>query len=371
MRYITVTMNHLRAVKAWLDRHGGVATINVQTFELEVKARNRYFSLHPQFLAAMNGRPCYVPAMTDEVTGFIGWLPYRPLRWAISTDKLLFKECMREQGIPTPPVWDVTASAAADYVLKSSRGSFGYELTGPYRAGGAVRGAAVPVSANGETFREAFITGTNLKAWFWGATPFHAHLHAYPEITGDGSRTVSALLDERFASVGLSVDTYSEMGAVNAALAYQQVDRDEVLAAGRSLWIDFRYGRRFANEDRYDQLDNALPGMPGEVVDQIQAAGHVVAARLRREFPGPVLYSLDGVVDADGKVWWLEMNSNPTFPPTGYPHLFSTLFGTTADDPAAASGSLAASTVAPPNAQATAVAVASPEHAVNLQEIAV
>ncbi|MWL90510.1 hypothetical protein [Cupriavidus sp. SW-Y-13] len=366
MSYITVTMNHLRAVKAWLDRHGGTATINVQTFELEIKTRNRYFSLYPQFLAVMSGRVCYVPAMTEDVTGFIGWLPYRPLRWSISTDKLLFKECMREQGIATPAIWDATAPAAGDHVLKSSRGSFGYDLSGPYRVNQA-QPAMPPGQPGGQVFREAFVAGRNLKAWFWGDTPFHAHLHDYPEIEGDGHRTVAVLLAERFASVGLSVETWAEMEAVYAALAFQQVDRHTVLENGRRVFIDFRYGRLFANEDRFNRIDNNLPAMDAPLVDQLQAAGQVVAARLRQEFPGPVLYSLDGVVDAAGKVWWLEMNSNPTFPPTGYPHLLGTLFGTAADEAASSQAMPAPATAAPAESLMPVPAV---NPSVNLQAIA-
>jgi D-alanine-D-alanine ligase-like ATP-grasp enzyme len=40
-----------------------------------------------------------------------------------------------------------------------------------------------------------------------------------------------------------------------------------------------------------------------------------------------VLYTLDGVLDAAGRIWWLEVNSNPIFAPTGYPLMLETLFG--------------------------------------------
>jgi len=79
----------------------------------------------------------------------------------------------------------------------------------------------------------------------------------------------------------------------------------------------------------------------------VEAAGQWIAAELRQELNAPVLCSLDGVLDADGKIWWLEANSNPIFPPTGYPAMFSTLFGTPLSAPQAgataapASGQLA------------------------------
>lgn len=331
MSYIAVTMNHIRAIKAWLDTHGGVANLNVQDFELEVKARNRYFRLYPQFLAVVNKRPCYVPTLTPEVTGFIGWLPYRPLRWALSTDKRLFKECLRKAGVSTPAMWDDVSAATSDYVLKSSTGSFGFELDGPFSHAQAVPSgdppAPVPLGT-GTQYVEQFVTGRNLKVWFWGATPFHAHLHDYPEVEGDGTSTVTELIQRRFETVGLSVDTYPEMEAIRAALRYQGVDLDDVIAPAKRVWIDFRYGRRFAAEEKTEAADNAMPLLSSAVVQQFETAGAVLAKTLADELPSPVLYSLDAVLDVEGKVWWLEMNSNPTFPPTGYPHLLSTLFGT-------------------------------------------
>lgn len=331
MSYIAITMNHIRAIKAWLDAHGGEANLNVQDFELEVKARNRYFRLYPQFLAVVNQRPCYVPTLSTEVTGFIGWLPYRPLRWALSTDKRLFKDCLRTANIATPRMWSDISTANSDYVLKSSTGSFGFELGGPFRpSNGSADGNAQPPIAVGQgtQYVEQFIKGRNVKVWYWGATPFHVHLHDYPEVEGDGQTPLSLLIQHRLEQVGLSRQTYPEMQAIDAALAFQGVTQEDVLTPGQRVWLDFRYGRRFSPEEKTEFADNALPRLSPEIVRQLEAAGAVLAEKLREELRSPVLYSLDGVLDADDGVWWLEMNSNPTFPPTGYPHLLSTLFGT-------------------------------------------
>ena len=41
-------------------------------------------------------------------------------------------------------------------------------------------------------------------------------------------------------------------------------------------------------------------------------------------------------LDAQGKIWWLELNSNPVCPPTAYFAMFATLFGTPSQPPDAA-----------------------------------
>jgi hypothetical protein len=51
-----------------------------------------------------------------------------------------------------------------------------------------------------------------------------------------------------------------------------------------------------------------------------------------KRLSAPVLYSLDAVVDGEGKVWWLEMNSNPVMPPPGYPAMLQDLFGVAIPD---------------------------------------
>ncbi|MCY1241930.1 hypothetical protein D9M72_548600 [compost metagenome] len=60
---------------------------------------------------------------------------------------------------------------------------------------------------------------------------------------------------------------------------------------------------------------------------QAQRLGTLLDAELRNQFGVPVLYVVDGVLDAQDRIWWLEMNSNPVMPPAGYPLMFRDLFG--------------------------------------------
>jgi hypothetical protein len=113
--FIAITMNHLRAVKAWADAHQGQASLDLSSFELEVKARNRYYRLFPQFLAETQGRMAHVTTLTPDATAFIGWRPYQPLRCSLSSDKLAFKQALAKSGLATPPHWLSAEEAAADF----------------------------------------------------------------------------------------------------------------------------------------------------------------------------------------------------------------------------------------------------------------
>lgn len=358
--YIVITLNHMRAVKAWAEANGGSANLDLLTFQLEIKARNRFFTLYPRFQGKINGQLAHFSQFNDASRGFIGWLPYRPLNWALSTDKLLFKKNLQARGINTPPWWRANAAPTSPYILKRSVGSFGYDIRGPFYPGQGVDPRQLSglhrEDARGEIFSEKFIDGRILKAWFWGATPFHVQVHKRPEITGDGIRTNKQLVAEALGAAGQSFETYSEMAFVESSLALQQLALNSVMAKGQVAWIDFRYGRQFTSESAGTANDNALNAMSPASMEQLLQLGKHLASELKVHLNAPVLYSVDGVIDKDGEIAWLEMNSNPIFPPTGYAHMLNFLFGVSASPDADAATPSAG--IAPVSESAPLTAVA-------------
>lgn len=342
MAYLAVTLNHFRPIQAWARSTGAQASLDMATFELEVKTRNRYYVLKPRFLSKRGDRFGHSPELTADVIGFIGWLPYTPLRWALSNDKLQFKMLLRGAGEATPESANYPAVLPFDFVLKRSIGSFGNELAGPFRAGTTANDLARSMPAQGNPsatlYAERFMAGTNVKVWFWGATPFYAHRDDYPAVTGDGATTLADLVTRRLRSVGIGQGTESSIAALpdgdrksmESTLAYQDLAWQDVPAAGRAVWLDYRYGRRYDVESSSRQSDNALSSFPDAVQQRIAAIGALLSTALKPQFSVPVLYSVDGVLDANGTLWWLEMNSNPILPPEGYPLILSSLFGATA-----------------------------------------
>jgi hypothetical protein len=330
MSYIPVTLNHFRAVKAWADSCNAEVDLDVRTFNLEVRFRNRYYTFKPRFLVNQNGKMAYVKQLDKDVTGFIGWLPYDILRWDISQDKLLFKNFLEREGLRFPAAWPSINAAEGGFLMKHSSGSFGYQILGPYRhaSEAPVEKCSGAVDKNARVcFAEQFVPGTNLKVWFWGATAFYAHVHAYPTVVGDGVSTAQALIESRLRQTGGTFSMEEGNGNMLSSLAFQGIRPADVMNTGRKAWIDFRYGRQYISTSPSADSDNDLNGVDARVRQQIDLVGAKVVKESLRHFKAPVLCSVDGVVDEAGTVWWLEINSNPILPPDGYPLVFLSLFG--------------------------------------------
>jgi hypothetical protein len=330
MAYLTATLNHFRQVQTWAQAVNAEATLDIRNFELEIRHNHRFYKFFPQFFCQIQGRLAHAPALSSDAIGFIGWLPYKPLSWELSGDKLAFKRLLTQIEERSPTSWTELLQINADYILKQSVGSFGYELAGPFQAAHAIKQdiTAHAPGARGVTFAEQFVAGDNLKVWFWGAEPFFAHRHAYPEVHGDGVKSLDNLIQERLAHLNTTLANNSlDKIAMNSVIEYQNLTLDTVPAAGQTVWVDYRYGRRYMLDINHGLSDNAIPTFGPYLMEQIERLGRKLAKELSKQFPAPVLYSIDGVIDTDDQIWWLEMNSNPMFPPEGYQLVFTTLFG--------------------------------------------
>jgi hypothetical protein len=331
MSYIAITLNHFRAIKSWADQCDAEITLNARSFELDVKYRNRYYTLKPRFVTEIDGRLGYTTGLGKDAKGFIGWLPYDILRWEFAQSKLTFKKFLGEAGLRSPGSWSVAADPADeadDFLVKASVGSFGYQIHGPYRRSEkqalATEKAGNPGSVD---FCEQFILGTNLKVWFWGADPIYAHVHSYPTIIGDGTSTAQELITARLNRAGVAFNDKADTANLLAALTFQSVALSDVLPQGKEVWIDFRYGRQYQAIAPTAESDNDLGKVDANVREQINHLGLKVGAKATARFKASILYAADGVVDEEGRVWWLEVNSNPMLPPEGYEFIFASLFG--------------------------------------------
>lgn len=331
MGYVNAFTTHFRAVQDWGERTGADLTLDVRRFRLEVKWRGRYFHLFPQFFGRSAGRFGNTETITPSTQGFAGWLPYRPYDFELAQDKLRFKAFCRARGLATPASWPFNRNAAPpdqDFLVKRSVGSYGFELAGPFRASAwPPGGGGIVEGEGGEAFAEQFVHGEILKLWCWGARPFYAQVRPFSRVRGDGQGTAQALAARRLRDAGLTLAPGPELEAMKGCLAYQGLSLDDVLPAGAEPFIDYRYGRDHTGRSRGLASDNDLPALEAGVREQLQHAADRVASALRQSIPAPVLYSLDGVIDAGQRVGWLEMNSNPSLPPDGYAEMFLDLFG--------------------------------------------
>jgi uncharacterized glyoxalase superfamily protein PhnB len=327
--YSPLITNHFRALQRWARASGAKIELNVLNFELEIRYRNRYFQFYPQFLGKPNGRFAYLPTLTDDAKGFAGWLPYKPIRYDLSTDKIYFKEHLIKVGLRTPKMWSLENfhHTSTDYILKMSTGSYGYELTGPFKQGTDPITQVRPSAAQGQLYAEQFVHGKILKVWFWGRRPFFAHVHDFAEILGDGESKISDLIRVRLLEAGMSMETCPDRSVIDACLEFQSLTQESVIGSDATFFIDYRYGRDYQTTVTSSESDSRLGDLPDAVIEQLANAGAELAATLEKQFPAPVMYALDGVLDKEGQIWWLEINSNPVLPPDGYVEIFKDLFG--------------------------------------------
>lgn len=331
MAYINAFVTHFRAVQDWGVRAQASMDLDFLDFQLEVKCRHRYFSFFPQFFTAVDGFFANTETITPTTGGFAGWLPYRPLTYELSQDKLQFKNFIAAAGLRTPRHWTVGDQGAQpdrDYILKRSSGSYGRELSGPFRAGTLPVAQSQPEGQpQGTLFAEEYITGRALKVWCWGQRPVFAHARQPKLLLANGTATVRELAADHLAKSGQTLESYSERRVLDDCLRYQGLALDDVPRHGSRPFIDYRYGRdplvrsSLESDDDFPQLGPALQ-------EEITQAARLVATHLRDFLKAPVLYSLDGVIDESDRIWWIEINSNPTMPPEGYQAMFSDLFAT-------------------------------------------
>jgi len=332
MAFLLVTLNHFRAIRSWAQAAGAGVSLDVSTFELEVRARRRSCTMYPQFFSIHQGEFGHGQVLGEDSDGFIGWRPYKPLSWELASEKLAFKRFLEAHGEPTPASWLAGfGEIPVSFLMKRSRGSFGYDLAGPFRAATDTvqlnRAVAQMKPSDSTLFAEQFMVGDNVKLWFWGSEVFYAHRQRYANVHGDGSSLLRDLVEQRLRRISRVIDDSPDMKVMRSALAYQGHAWDQVLPRGVNAWLDYRYGRHYERDPRSEHEDNALVRLPAAALAQAQRLGVLLDAELRSQFGVPVLYTVDGVLDSLDRIWWLEMNSNPVVPPAGYPLMFRDLFG--------------------------------------------
>jgi len=327
MAYIVGLMNHFAAIQRLTSETGAQISLNAATFILEAKLRNRYFHFYPQFLTKRDGRFAQTSTITDDTIGFAGWRPYQPFTFPMAADKLQFKQYFQARGQRMPTTWLDPRQADRDFLVKRSVGSFGLQMSGPFRTAERTAFDLGPAATGaGQVFAEAFIEGTIVKVWFWGRRAFFAHRQSYPEISGDGVTSASELAQARMQLAADAWGKSPDAAVARACLRYQGHEPGAVLKAGTTAWIDYRYGRSYVKVGAIRASDDALGSFDEGARAQIDAAGFVAAQALKEIAPVPVAYAMDAMLDAEGKLWWLEMNTNPTVPPEGYVAIFGDLF---------------------------------------------
>ncbi|WP_289295593.1 hypothetical protein [uncultured Reyranella sp.] len=315
MYYVSGLLNHLKVLQRCVAEFDGSATLDVSDLSLDVRIGASSRRFFPQFVIFRESRRLYSSAFTADVRAFIGWRPYEARRWPETADKLLFKKLALEVGVRVPGHWEQADANAERVLVKQRRSSFGEGIRGPFEF---INDSNPEHQLKVDEYYESFVAGRIAKGWYLNGELLSLELRPPPFVTGDGRSTVLELARAR------SVQEVDER-ALSWIIGAQGRRLHDVLDADARVVVDFRYSSpyeigSFINENVCETLRNTGIGR------QFQQAGYSLLAAIPEEMRVDTLITLDAVVDANDKVWFLEINSNPAVHPDAYPALLKGAF---------------------------------------------
>lgn len=315
MQYMTSFMRHCETVHQVATAHPGlVAQVGLNDFWLRLSYHDKRQAWRPRFATATGGRMQYVEQPNASARSFIGWMPHPLRQWPAASDKMAFKAHARDHGIATPAACVDPALIAGPFLIKGTQSSFGEGIRGPFLA----FDPGDPRQRLGEgEYYENFILGHIVKAWYWGNRCRVAEFRAPPVIVGDGHSTARELIE---GLPDLRSTPRDWLGLAQLAAYCGVPDLQSVLPRGKEVLVDFKYASRY--ERRASGNLNVIDKLMGTPLgEQFAAAGHVCCAAIAGHQRERTLFALDAMVDAQGKAWFLEMNSNPMVHPDIYAHM--------------------------------------------------
>lgn len=307
-------LQHALAVRRWCERHGARGGIDPFSMSMDLALNGKQVRFRSQFVVEpVPGQIGFVPVLDVGVAGFVGWFPYGGKAWPISQDKLVFKQFAREAGLKVPAAGLDPAGVRGPYVVKRRRSTLGRGLRGPYAAGTA------PALVEDE-YWEQFVPGKMLKAWFWDAEPVVVEVIDLPTVRGDGVKTMRQLIEDQLPPGAPFPED------VDGLAAWQGLTLDGVLAAQRSVIADYRYMSLLNPATASDHdVRERIRGTFFEA--QLREAGARCWAAIPQEIREGTMFSIDGMVDPEGNVWFLETNCNPQLHPAVYAAMLDGVFG--------------------------------------------
>jgi hypothetical protein len=331
-------LEHFKHLQKSIDRVGGEAILSLANFSVLIRRDGDDKALYPQFLAVSAGVRQYTQTFSMNARQFIGWLPYYNKRWEIATSKLAFKRYALAHDIRTPDYSTDANADMADVIVKRSVSSFGAWIRGPFRSS---RDTAL--SPDHGEYYERLVAGKIIKAWFWNAIPVCMEQDTMPTLIGDGMSTIAALtlkrfrgqkrpLPDRIRQTALEKNVIDKVGQMAAYLGH---DMDTVLPYRQSLLADFRYASELALPSHRKIVDLRSP-VPSEIAPQLAAIGKALWAGIPATARHDTLFTVDAILDAENRLWTLEMNSNPFVHPLAYPLIVAAMFPAAEPVPVAA-----------------------------------
>ena len=225
----TSAFSHLIWMQRCLQKYQAEASIDPLDFALQVRARNRYYTLYPMFLGSKGGRLHYTRQADQHTIGFGGWLPYFNKRWPIGSGKFAFKDFCKQNELRTPRMWRSPSAEMREFVVKHDSKSFGHGINGPFRQ----HDRADPLQAiDDKGYYEEFIRGKIVKASYWEGRLAGVEIKTMATVQGDGRSKLRQLIAPLLHGE-TPADEWKTLAAIIAA--YEGLTLDAVPEPGRAV----------------------------------------------------------------------------------------------------------------------------------------
>lgn len=305
-------LQHAMAVSMWMQEHQAKGGIDPRGLSMEISLGGNAVRFYPQFAVDGESGTAFIPRLDPGVRGFVGWMPYFGKGWKEAGSKLAFKQFAGRHALRTPAWGLADTRPQGDYLVKDSRASLGRGLRGPFHAN---QGIAL---ADGE-YWEQFIRGRVVKAWYWDGDLAVVEVVSMPTVLGDGKSMVAELALQALGPVAAEHPILPEL------LALQGLTLTTVPAQGQIVQLEYRYISPFSPAKYVDHnVRDKLRGTSLET--ELVHAGRVCLNAVPQDIRPCTAFTLDGVLDARGQLWLLEMNSNPQLHPAFYRPMLDALF---------------------------------------------
>jgi hypothetical protein len=317
-------LQHALAVGAWMRVHEATGGMDIVSMQMQISLGDKSLRFFPQFTADnQDGTLGFVNQMINGVNGFVGWYPYQSKVWPAAQNKLTFKQLAVQYKLRTPPWTQDLGQVTGAFIVKAEQSSLGHGLRGPFHV---QAGAARPEGVRLDTgeYAEQFILGRLVKAWYWNNQLAVAELSPMPYVQGDGSSTIEQLLRRKLAS------DQSLPEPLDNLLSLQNLQRFSVLPKGQDAAVDYRYMSPL--NPAITQDHNVQPHIKGSQLEaQLLHAGQCFWDDMPASQREGSISSADGIMDEQGRVWFLELNCNPLLHPAFYATMLDGLFGVKTD----------------------------------------
>lgn len=306
-----IFMHHLEAVQAWAHTSGVHVHLASGNLTLTLSRGGQHWLLVPRFVQQTAGKLSYTHLRQKDTT-FVGWVMPDTPKINLAQDRKIFKKFATDAGLLVPSDWSSGTNIGADFVIKNRKSSLGGSIKGPFKT------STPPLPLADGEFYEQFVVGQPMRAWFWSDQVVALEVVDQPYLLGDGVRTVAALLQPRG-----SIDVPLPIKQAEAYLNWQGLGVNTVLADQQKAYLSFSHSSSFHTPKVVDV--NVLGKTHESVRAQLTRAAKQVMHRLSSVHQKDFLYTLDGVLDARARIWFLEISNHPMVHPSVYPHMLNSL----------------------------------------------